>query len=631
MPIPELHIVPESARDQWLAHEWHQQIEDFSLPEKDLVSLTNAIVTRSEYLGPERAKGGVYSAEGVYQASSCHLRRSKDLTAGNPHKISVGKGEIIKGRYLYLGWFFNHYGHFMLESLSRAWALAEVGNIDGVVMHLHAADAPAAPYLMAFFDLLSIPREKVIFVLDDLQIETLLLPSQQAVLSRAISPQMLSLYRLLGRRAVAIKGQQDTEKLYISRRLLPDDQRKASNEATLEACFQEKGYRVVHPQFMDVISQLALFSGAKYFAGMEGSGLHNILFSQHPVHVWMLAAKASVADAVTQVYLGKICVATTELHLQDLCASSCLHHRVTPVLVQNLASNEPCLSSIKTTAYERFTWLGTLARQMTRRKCSLQADESLKASLTEQEQRVLRSLMNEAVESSESGYGDMEDFLMAEQAFADENFSTACTLMEKQLPGNEAQIGFLERLAEMFVAANRKQDALDLLEKAVQQDPDNPGLFLQWLGLLDAKQQQALPGLEILSRRYPRCFPLQIKLAEILAAKGQFDQAAVLLQQLIKNSTRHHWLHARLTWYWFKSGDYEEAKNSAHQALLHQPDNPFSFTHLARIHLALDQPEKSLLWVERAIERSPDNTELQQLRKKILDRQVRCPHSQGEA
>jgi capsular polysaccharide biosynthesis protein/tetratricopeptide (TPR) repeat protein len=623
MPEPELQLVPESAAEDWRAHEWHQEIKDFSLPEKTLLSLKKAVVTRSEYLGPERARGGVYSSQGDYIPSSRHLRRSKDLTADNPAAVPVVGMDLIPGRYLYLGWFFNHYGHFILESLSRCWGLVEAGKIDGIVMHLHAPDRVAAPYLMGFFELLSIVPEKVVFAQQDMQFEQLLLPSQQGVLSRGISADMLALYRQLGLRASNLKTVSAVaEKLYISRRLLPDNQRKASNEKALEDCFQAQGYKVVHPQFMDVISQLALFYGAKKLAGLEGSGLHNLLFARQPEQVWMLAARDSLADAVTQVYLNNACGCSTELRLQGLSvSSSCLHQRITPILLTIADKSGHCPGNISPTGFERFLWLSAFAAQLKRKDCDIQSDDSLVSGLSKGELAAIRYLMNDTAGLPSNTADGMSAFLRAEKEFSLGHHAIAAKLMESQLAGNRNSPVFLARLAEMLIAAKRPADALSMAKKALQIDADNPGLFLKWLELLDKQQlmQDAMPRLRQLAATYTRYFPLQIKLAQLLADSHQFADAAQVLQQVVAGSARHAWLNARLTWYWFRAGEYQLAKQAAHQALRYQSDNPFSEMHLARIHLALHEPEEAQRWIELALERTPEKADLLQLKKKIMD------------
>ena len=84
-------------------------------------------------------------------SSSRHLRRARDLTAGNPDEIRFSsKVRVLSGRYLYLGWYFNHYGHFILESLGRSWAVQETPVVDCYIMHLHAAGGRPSPHLLAF-------------------------------------------------------------------------------------------------------------------------------------------------------------------------------------------------------------------------------------------------------------------------------------------------------------------------------------------------------------------------------------------------------------------------------------------------------------------------------------------------
>ena len=68
-----------------------------------------------------------------------HLRRDKDFTLDNPGTLLPVQSSAVTtlpGRYLYLGWYFNHYGHFLLESLARCWALSEPASDPDVEMEV---------------------------------------------------------------------------------------------------------------------------------------------------------------------------------------------------------------------------------------------------------------------------------------------------------------------------------------------------------------------------------------------------------------------------------------------------------------------------------------------------------------
>ncbi|WP_419603800.1 tetratricopeptide repeat protein [Thiolapillus sp.] len=622
-----LRIVPESALPLWQSHPWHQEIAAFRLPKKEVLTLQSAYITASRYLGPEQAEGGVYDANGRYVPSSRHLRRARDLTASNPEEIRFSsKVRVLSGRYLYLGWYFNHYGHFILESLGRSWAVQETPAVDGYIMHLHAAGGRPSPHLLAFFDLLGIPREKLLFADRDMQVGELLLPSQRAVLSRGISDDMLKLYRELGSRAAAEVGHAAVApKLYLSRRLLPPDQRGASNEKALEERFQARGYRVVHPQFTDVKRQLALYSGAEYFAGLEGSGLHNVLFSQAPESVWMLGSKNHLADAVTQFDLDQRCGCTTELYLQSVPLLDCLHPRITPFVISSVDDNQSAvLTDMAPTAYDRFVWLSTLAAQLQRKQCRLDEDMDI---FTAAERCLLKSLPV-SPENAGTGPGceltdeELALFLAVERHAVLGETATAVQKMAGCQERYSEHVPFLIRYVELLAADRQHEAALAVAKRAMALDADNPVLarLLASLLIQSGQREEAITVLQALQKSFPRYQPAGVLLTDVLMKEGRFREAAVALSAVIEDPEKHKGLLPRYTWSLFQSGDFEAARQAAHTALAHFPENPFSFVHLARIHLEMDEPEEALEWIGRAIERSPDKPELVQLRDRILGR-----------
>jgi tetratricopeptide (TPR) repeat protein len=627
MAVSGLQLFPESAMQHWLEHPWHQEIADFKLPEKELLSLHAACVTTSRYLGPEQAQGGVYTADGDYVSSSRHLRRSKDLTASNPQAIRLSNDmPRLSGRYLYLGWFFNHYGHFILESLARAWAVQELSLVDGYIMHVHAVDARPASYLLDFFDLLAIPSDKLVFANKDIQVDELLLPSQQAVLSRGMSEDMRRLYHQLGSKAAQQKNRDSatSSKLYLSRRFLPVDQRSASNEKALEERFQTEGYQVVHPQFLDVKSQLAMYYVATDFAGLEGSGLHNVLFAKDPHGVWMLGARNHLADAITQVVLDEYCHCETELHLQSAPEFFCLHPRITPFLISPGDDRSSYLSGIGATTYDRFLWLSALADQLDRKGCPESDRVDTSGQMLETETELLCRLPVSSDDDGETYVGmsrdnEFYDFLTAERYFVQGRLALAIGQMERLLSSYEHHAAFLHRYAQMLAADGRDEEALEVATRALALDHMNPMLtvFHSALMIQLGHVDDAVLNLQELMKTFPRHFQAKVKLAEALAKMTQYQEAAEVLQAVIQDSGKHNGLFPRLTWYLLKCGHYEAAKVAAHKALEQVPGNPFSLLHLSRIHLALDEPEIALEWVERAIRHSPEKQDLYQLQQKI--------------
>lgn len=178
----------------------------------------------------------------------------------------------IRGTGIYLGWVFSHYGHALLESLSRCW---RVGDFDFAVYHVPAR----IPNFIADH-------------LDRLGVPSIISPTRPTRFERLIVPRQAFELDIRAYRGFpgSLQGdgtgkEKDTRPVYISRSRLPADRRGVVGEEVLERSLA--GYRVVYPEKLSVQEQVELFATHTTFAGALGSAMHNILFSHAPEVIYL--------------------------------------------------------------------------------------------------------------------------------------------------------------------------------------------------------------------------------------------------------------------------------------------------------------------------------------------------------
>jgi capsular polysaccharide biosynthesis protein len=69
-----------------------------------------------------------------------------------------------------------------------------------------------------------------------------------------------------------------SEKIFLSRKNLPNTTRALLNRNELELIFKAKGFQILRPETLSVGEQRFVFENARYVAGEAGSALHNNLF-----------------------------------------------------------------------------------------------------------------------------------------------------------------------------------------------------------------------------------------------------------------------------------------------------------------------------------------------------------------
>lgn len=230
-----------------------------------------------------RMEGFLYQDNQIIESS--RVRRS-DEWWGHP-TIDYSESEL---RYdnrsmLYLGRVFDHYGHFLLESLSRLWCFNEFDNLknefDYYLIHIREQDFLNRSYATQLLDFLGIEREKIIWFDKLTKIKSVTIPEASISLKNFVYTAFHQTFTPIHNKFDQVKP--TSQPLYLSRTLFKNKYgRNFINEDKLENLLIEKGFNVVHPQFLSLEKQMYLFNRHKYIIGLRGSALHNILFSLHP-------------------------------------------------------------------------------------------------------------------------------------------------------------------------------------------------------------------------------------------------------------------------------------------------------------------------------------------------------------
>jgi capsular polysaccharide biosynthesis protein len=257
-------------------------IEEFELT---VVAYPNGIVVPTEVDRVNKTfTGGVYDESGHLVDNS--LRQDKEhlgvqaFPQLSPSMINDIKVQhVLKGRYLYLGFYTEHYGHFLLETLSRLWAYTE-NKYDGVVFNefvIPRQTQGISSFSQLFFAPFGIKASSVSIVNVTTQFEWLDVPNPQFFILNKADIDYIDTYRKISDFYIPSK-KDESLRIYVSRSKLLKRKRKVLNEAAIEKVFISHGFIVIHPQELSFLEQLALLSNTHVLAGMEGSGLHNCVF-----------------------------------------------------------------------------------------------------------------------------------------------------------------------------------------------------------------------------------------------------------------------------------------------------------------------------------------------------------------
>lgn len=194
-------------------------------------------------------------------------------------KKSNSKIKKITGKSIYLGCFFNHYGHFITEGLSRFRISENYSQYDNILISPFVFDRGAInikSFHEFFFECFKIPRDKIMILDNDVIIESVVIPKQLWTINGDVDPLIKENYNLI-RNCVEKNEELSGGDFFISRRENKNYQR-ISNIPEIESLMREKGVEIIYAEDFTIEEQLIIYKSANTIFTVSGSGAHNILF-----------------------------------------------------------------------------------------------------------------------------------------------------------------------------------------------------------------------------------------------------------------------------------------------------------------------------------------------------------------
>lgn len=244
---------------------------------------------------------GVLDGEGRFIEDSRTWIRAGKAT-GVPRLSPDEPVQPLDGNWLFGGHFRGHFGHFLVESTARLWALDRLkGQVDGVLYMPYRARPRQTRAQIRVFEpfFRQLGVEVPVEVCDGaMRADRLYVPEMGfGWLERyAGSPAYRAMMRERFARDIAPDG---PERLYVSRSKLAAARGGVLAETVIEESLARQGYGIFHPEKHPLEEQIARYKAARLIVGLDGSALHLAGFVAAPetrVAIILRRSKANIAD-----------------------------------------------------------------------------------------------------------------------------------------------------------------------------------------------------------------------------------------------------------------------------------------------------------------------------------------------
>ena len=176
----------------------------------------------------------------------------------------------LDGTYIFGGYLFAHFGHFIWESLSRLYAICQCK--DYPILFLTPSSKLHHPF-QVLFDSIKL-KNSIYLVKQPTSVEKLIFAQAGSSLEPLYitDSQIESLVRFDFKNSIMDK------KIWLSRSKLQYGM--IINENEIEEQLRFNGFEIVYPEYISLHEQVRLISTSRIVAGFDGSAFYSSLFSR---------------------------------------------------------------------------------------------------------------------------------------------------------------------------------------------------------------------------------------------------------------------------------------------------------------------------------------------------------------
>jgi hypothetical protein len=177
--------------------------------------------------------------------------------------------DYINEDVVFLGALSKHYGHFILEGLSRLWFCLEPESTSYKYVYI---SGDGKDRFNDFFKLFGLEEESIIKIRKPTRFRTVIVPEQSIRLHDFYHKKYKETIDRIKNNIKPAKF----KKVYFSKARVKNN--RAVGEASIEEVFLKNGFNVFCPETLSVYETISILKGCKVFAATSATNVHNSIF-----------------------------------------------------------------------------------------------------------------------------------------------------------------------------------------------------------------------------------------------------------------------------------------------------------------------------------------------------------------
>lgn len=264
-------------------------------------SLSQVNYVSNESLNVQTVDNGIIlpikKINGVYRGGVCdsdlHFKAGRSAAwCGVKDNYAISKPDgVIKETVLFGGVIMLHFGHMLVDSMTRLWWLTENQYTGLVVFLVEWGDLK--PWVYEWFQLLGLDKDRIVFIFPrDKAVcyEKVIIPSESITANGYTEKYLLPAQYMAANALKLVDVKSLPNKIYLTRSHFQGGATTyIANEDYIEKFFLSKGYKCISTEEFSVAEQVAMLANAKAVATNLGTLSHLILFSTQGIKcdIWL--------------------------------------------------------------------------------------------------------------------------------------------------------------------------------------------------------------------------------------------------------------------------------------------------------------------------------------------------------
>lgn len=487
----------------------------------------------------------------------------------------------VDKKVIFGGILFNHYGHFLLESLSRIWYIKEHQDLPICWTFLSGHVPLMSKWQKEIFDILNIKNE-IFFLEKPTQFSSVIVPFPGYIHGKNFISHCYT-------NAIGVyENQKKTiDKLYISRTKISPNCGGFDNEQELENLLKKRDWEIFHPQEYSVKEQLFKISSAKIIFGIESSAFHTLVLMKNISTKFFTFSKAENTIGTYNIIAKIKNIDYTTLNISKKIKKRFLYTPLNRYDVDILQIKE-LLEQSKDFFY-----------------CNNIENYKIKNSYKIISYREAKDI----IEKSSLPTCEEEGYYRSVLYRNDNRLDESKNVIQKFVNNENVSCSLLSHYCRILIDLGDIDDILKITNKIlkrqihwVQTFPITLSSFCFKKGYYDLAEQLIFLTL----KEYPNSFLANHKLSLIYGKKKQFNKALEYARKAFKLNEKDINLATHLSNFLRWTKRYEEATSFIKKMIVEKPTWTEAYRQLSYMQRDFGNLEEAISLAKKAIELSPD-------------------------